>query len=83
MTKEKYGMVWDCYHCIRETEYDIKMCPNNAYDRSTDECQWKEIKDNDLLKIANGNKMLTFPALEQIVEEDIKNKSIEKGVLKK
>ena len=74
MTYEKYGMVYDCYHCKRETEQDIKQCSNNAYTRSIDECQWKTVINNDLIKIANGNKMLTFPALEEI----IKNKSIER-----
>ena len=70
MTREKYGMVWDCYHCIRESEYDIKMCSNHAYNRAIDECQWKTVINNDLLKIANGNKMLTFPALEKIIKEE-------------
>ena len=70
MSREKYGMIWDCYHCKRGTEHEIKECPNHAYNRSIEECQWKRVKDNDLLKIANGNRILTFPALEEIIKEE-------------
>ena len=70
MSREKYGMIWDCYHCRRGTESEIKECPNNAYNRNIKRCDWEVIVKNDVLKIATGNKMPTFPVLEEIVKAE-------------
>lgn len=61
-----YDKVKDCYECDGSLKATYK-CHNQIYNSHMKKCVYKIATNNDLKKISNGNKNLTFPILEEII----------------